>query len=300
MRFLAQLVLLLLAMAFFAFLVPARPAPAQAPQSNRTSSLPEAQIREVAAKILKKADKASCKSTDCRIAVANFTFSSGLTSPLGMELADQFSHELAMQQNSIRVIDRSQLHADFELQRIPGALLDSEKAMRWLGKAVGATSILTGTIEESGSSLRVKVRLLSSWTDKRGPEESFAFSYSGPASELNRMEAFAAQLPTTDVSSDSSIRRAGVNGVTPPTCIYCPNPSSTNPARQAKFSGSAVMEVVVSAEGRTVQTWIVRGLPYGLNQASTDAVRTWKFKPPTLNGKPVTARVNVEVSFNLR
>jgi protein TonB len=49
-----------------------------------------------------------------------------------------------------------------------------------------------------------------------------------------------------------------------------------------------------------MQTWIMRGLPFGLNQASTDAVRSWRFKPATLNGKPVTVKVDIEVSFNLR
>ena len=287
-------------MAFLALLVPARLAAAQAPQSDESSFLPQAQIREVAAKILKKADKASCKSPDCRIAVANFTFSSGLTSQLGIYLADQFSQELASRQVSVHVIERAQLHSDFELQRIPGALLNNEKAIRWLGKAVGATAILTGTMENSGSSVRLRVRLLSCWKDKRGPEESFTFSYSGPASDLSVREAFAPQFSSADTSSDPSVRRAGVNGVTQPTCIFCPNPNYTNPAREAKFSGSAVLEAVVSAEGRTAQTWIVRGLPFGLNQASTDAVRTWRFKPATLNGKPVTVKVDIEVSFNLR
>lgn len=269
-------------------------------QETAKAPLPEGQIRETATRILRKAGKANCKPSDCRIAVANFTFSSGLTSQLGMSLADLFSQDLASQQNAIRVIDRAQLHSDFELQRIPGALLNNEKAMRWLGKAVGATAILTGTIENSGSSVRVHVRLLSCWKDKRGPEESFTFSFSGPAGDLRAREAFAPQFSSEDTSSDPSARRAGVNGVTQPTCIYCPNPNYTNPAREAKFSGTAVLEVVVSAEGRTAQTWIVRGLPFGLNQASTDAVRNWRFKPATLNGKPVTAKVSIEVSFNLR
>lgn len=289
-----------LLLGFAAFTLPFSASTPLRAQETSKAPLPEGQIREAVAKILKKADKAECKSPDCRIAVANFTFSSGLTSRLGMELADQFSRQLASQRNTIHIIDRAQLHSDFELQRIPATLLNNEKAMRWLGKAVGATSILTGTIENSGSSVRVKVRLLSCSKDKRGSEESFTFSYSGPASDLSVKEAFTPQFSSADTSSDPAVRRAGVNGVTQPSCIFCPNPDYTNPAREAKFSGTAVLEAVVSAEGRTMQTWIVRGLPFGLNQASTDAVRSWRFKPATLNGKPVTVKVDIEVSFNLR
>jgi TonB family protein len=268
-------------------------------QETPPSLLPQTRIREVTSRILKKADKANCKSTDCRIVVADFTFSSGLTSQLGIELADQFSKELASQRNATQIIDRSQLHSVFEQQRIPGALLNNEKAMRWLGQTVGATSILTGTIEDGGSAVRVRVRLLSCWNDKAGPEESITFPYAGPTSDLSRKQAFAQQPPSTSMSSDPSIARAGKSGVTQPSCIYCPNPNYTDPARRARLSGRVVMDVIVSPEGQVVQDRILRGLPFGLNEASMDAVRTWKFRPAMLNGKPIPVMVAIEVTFRL-
>jgi len=299
MRFPAQPVLrLLLAMAFLAFFVRGRPATPQAPQASG-SSLPEAQIRETAARILKNAGKANCKGQDCRIAVANFTFSSGLTSQLGMALADQFSQALASQRNAVPVIDRAQFRADLEKQRIPGELLNNEKAMRWLGHAVGATAILTGTMEQSGSTVRVRTHLMSCQKDKAGPEESFTFSYSGPPSDLSPTEAFAPKLPDTETFSSPAIHEAGKGGARPPNCVYCPNPSFTDPARLAKLNGTAILEVVVSAEGQVVQMRIVKGLPYGLNESAMEAVRNWKFRPATLNGEPITVKVTIEVTFRL-
>jgi TolB-like protein len=215
--------------------------------------------REVAARILKKADKANCKPPDCRIAVANFTFASGLTSQLGVALADQLSQALASQPNAISVVDRSQLRSDLERQRIPGKLLNNEEAARWLGQAVGATAILTGTIEQSASSVRVKAHLMSCRNEKAGPAESFTFSYIGQASDLSPTEAFTKQLPSIDISSSPAILEAGKGGVKQPSCVYCPDPSYTDPARKAKASGTVIMELVVSEQGQVVRARIVRG-----------------------------------------
>lgn len=289
---------LILTAAFFAFLVPGRPAAAQTPQASG-SSLPEAQIRDAAARILKNAGKANCKGSDCRIAVADFTFSSGLTSQLGMALADQFAQALAMQKNAVPVVDRAQFRSDLERQRIPAELLNNEKAMRWLGQAMGATAILTAMIEPSGSSVHVRAHLMSCKKDKAGPEESFTFSYAGPASDLSPAEAYAPKPPNTDTFSSPAIHEAGKGGGKPPNCVYCPNPSYTDPARLAKLNGTAMLEVVVSAEGQVMQMRIVKGLPYGLNESAMEAVRNWKFRPATLNGEPVTVKVTIEVMFQL-
>jgi len=295
---------LLLAIAFFSFFVAGDPPAAQAPQASGSTDLPRAQIREAAARILKNAGKANCKGRDCRIAVANFTFSSGLTSPLGMALADQFAQALAAQKNAVPIIDRAQFRSDLERQRIPGELLNNEKALRWLGQAAGATAILTGTIEGSGQSQHLRVHLMSctkekASKEKTGPEESFTLLYSGPANDLSPTEAFPQQLPAEQSSSAPLIREAGKGGVKPPTCIYCPNPSYTDPARIAKLNGFALLDVVVNAEGQTGPIRIVKGLPYGLNESAMEAVRNWKFKPSTLNGEPVTVKVMIEVMFRL-
>ncbi|HXY14999.1 MAG TPA: TonB family protein [Terriglobales bacterium] len=292
-------------LALFLFLLYPGRAPAQLPQNGPAlTSDQQEQIGQVASRILKNASKANCKGRDCRIAVADFTFSSGLTSPLGMALADQFAQALAAQKNAVPIIDRAQFRSDLERQRIPGELLNNEKALRWLGQAAGATAILTGTIEGSGQSQHLRVHLMSCTKEKAskqktGPEESFAFSYSGPANDLSPTEAFAPQLPAGEAFSPPAIREAGKNGVRPPSCAYCPNPSYTEPARLAKLNGTAMMEVVVSAEGQVAQMRIVKGLPYGLNEAAMEAVRNWKFRPSTLNGEPTTVKVMIEVMFRL-
>jgi len=36
-----------------------------------------------------------------------------------------------------------------------------------------------------------------------------------------------------------------------------------------------------------------------MDQNALNTVRTWKFEPPTKDGKPVAVAINVEASFNL-
>ena len=45
---------------------------------------------------------------------------------------------------------------------------------------------------------------------------------------------------------------------------------------------------------------VLRGLPLGLTESAVDAVRKWKFKPSTLNGKPVEVLYILTVRFNLQ
>src|SRR5258708_14782453 len=43
--------------------------------------------------------------------------------------------------------------------------------------------------------------------------------------------------------------RAGVNGVGSPMCIYCPQPEYSDRARKAKYQGTALLDVTVTAHG---------------------------------------------------
>lgn len=268
-------------------------------QENASSPSPEAQMREAASRMLHKADKADCKARDRKILVTNFTYSSGLTSQLGIQLADQFSKELASQQTDIQIIDRALVHSYLEEQRIPGALLKDLKAVQWLGRALGATAVLTAVIEDKGSSLQARVRLFSCIKDKDNFAEELIILPTDLGTALTPREVFALTLPNNSVSSDSAIPRAGVDGVGSPICIYCPQPGYTDPARGAKFSGTILLNVVVSEQGQATQASIVRGVPFGLNEMATHTVMNWRFKSAMRNGKPVTAAVMVEITFHL-
>ena len=153
-----------------------------------------------------------------------------------MQLADAFSNGLASQKNAIQVIERSRLQTYLEQERVPMTLLHNEKAIRWLGKQLGATVVLTGTTaKDQGASVRVQVSLLSCDKEKAGPIEEFSFPDSDSRTGLNPIGFFPETLSSPNPSSIPLVLRAGVGGVTSPGCSYCPQPNYTNPAREAKF-----------------------------------------------------------------
>jgi periplasmic protein TonB len=94
--------------------------------------------------------------------------------------------------------------------------------------------------------------------------------------------------------------RAGINGVGIPECIYCPAPQYSDDARKAKYMGSVVLQITVTADGRAVNISIVKDPGMGLGEKAVEAVRTWRFRPATgPSGKIVPVIVPIEVTFRL-
>jgi len=94
--------------------------------------------------------------------------------------------------------------------------------------------------------------------------------------------------------------RAGVNGVGLPTCFYMPNPPYSDEARKAKYSGVVLVEAVITVDGRVTNPRVIKSPGLGLDDSTTNTMRTWRCKPVTgPNGKPVPVLVPFEVTFRL-
>jgi TonB family protein len=262
--------------------------------------LPEGQIREVASRILQSAEKANCKPGNCRILVTDFAVPSGFTSQFGLQLADQFSRELASRPNGIQIIDRSILKTYLERERISPDLLSNDRATRWLGKEVNATAVLTGITKSQGSSLNVRLKLLSCNKDKAAPIEEFTLPLPSSKNALSGFDPIASDASKDRWASAPAAYGAGGPGAaTFPVCLYCPPPLYTDAARAAKFEGQVVLDAVVSEDGKVKWTRIIRGAPFGLNQEALTTVRQWKFKPGVHDGKPVSVLLPLDLGFRL-
>ena len=89
--------------------------------------------------------------------------------------------------------------------------------------------------------------------------------------------------------------------MTIPACVYCPDPSFTDAARAAKFNGSVVLQVVVTADGHAENISVVRKAGYGLEQSAIETVRKWQFRPAKgPDGNPVATIVPIEVTFRIK
>jgi protein TonB len=88
--------------------------------------------------------------------------------------------------------------------------------------------------------------------------------------------------------------------VKPPEKIFSPQPSYTEIARKARIQGVVIVQAIIDRDGGVTNVKVLKGLPMGLEEAAVDAIKQWKFKPATLNGKPVTVYYNLTVNFKLQ
>jgi TonB family protein len=92
------------------------------------------------------------------------------------------------------------------------------------------------------------------------------------------------------------------NGVLSPEVLHEEKPQYTSGAMRAKVQGIVEVEAVVMTDGTVGQVQIVRSLDdrFGLDEKAIEAVKRWRFRPGTRQGKPVAVLVNIELTFTLR
>jgi len=88
--------------------------------------------------------------------------------------------------------------------------------------------------------------------------------------------------------------------ITEPKKISGPNPLYPEAARRARIQGVVVLECVIGKDGTVKTVKVLRGLPLGLTESATDAVKKWRFEASTLNDKPVEVLYILTVRFNLQ
>jgi periplasmic protein TonB len=88
-------------------------------------------------------------------------------------------------------------------------------------------------------------------------------------------------------------------GVTAPALIYKVEPEYSEEARKAKYQGTVLLYVEVEPSGRAVNMRVLHSLGLGLDEKAMEAVKKWKFRPGSKDGKPVTVVATVEVNFRL-
>ena len=84
-----------------------------------------------------------------------------------------------------------------------------------------------------------------------------------------------------------------------PVLVSSAPPQYTADAKANKISGAVVVSLVIDEQGLPTQVKVVRGLGYGLDEQAVAAVRAYRFKPATKDGKPISASLNIEVNFQI-
>ena len=108
------------------------------------------------------------------------------------------------------------------------------------------------------------------------------------------------QVETTDVMSVcSAALPQSAPCATAPRAVSKENPTYSEKARRAHLEGVVTLGLEVDDKGNTRDIRVVKSVGGDLDEEAIKAVKRWKFESGTYEGKPVSVRLNVEVSFRL-
>jgi TonB family protein len=108
-------------------------------------------------------------------------------------------------------------------------------------------------------------------------------------------EALAGRAPVTRVAPDDP-PRPPARGIRQAVLVSKKDPEYPQAAREAGAKGIVELVATIGTDGRVKAVKVIHGLAI-LQQAATDAVMQWRYKPTMLDGVPVEAQTQVFVNF---
>ena len=245
-------------------------------------------ISRLAARIAEPLQKAH----GTKVVVAELWGPEGQSHPIGKYLADQLTVSLQKDFPNLEVIDRPDQRTNPNDHPDSGDMRAIvEEAKNWARK-LGANVVIAGSFAKVSQGIGVSLSP-EFCNDSRG-------SLGLTTGLIPITDEITAASPDPIPSPTDGIASGGTGGTTLPTCIHCSIPAYSPKAKAAKYQGTVVLDVVVTAQGRTERIIVLKGPGLGLEEKSIEAVKKWKFKPATgPDGNPVAVRIPIEISFRL-
>jgi TonB family protein len=114
--------------------------------------------------------------------------------------------------------------------------------------------------------------------------------------------------PEVEVERAEKEKALGINLATPPAgaelkpaqLISMVRPIYPHSARAAGKEGSVMIAVIITAEGNVADAKLIEATDEVFVLPAIEAVKQWKFRPATIDGKPVSLSTSVPVAFSLQ
>lgn len=217
--------------------------------------------------------------------------------------SEQVAAGLVRNHSAFKIVSQSEMRKAFDESGLTVESLASPHAVAWLAKTLGAEIVITHSITIGRDTVNVKMGALAVGNRKKLADVETKLARSPELvdqlkrwqSPLNTERATAPPAPSAN--AEVGVLQAGKDGVGIPKCVYCPNPTFTDAAVDAGFSGVVVLRVIVTEAGQVINLTPLKRAPYGLTDRAIETVQTWKLEPAKKDGKPVAVMMLVEVVF---
>ena len=115
---------------------------------------------------------------------------------------------------------------------------------------------------------------------------------------LSGLLALTCSTLFAQTAPESDVLRVGP-GVKPPILTHKEEPTYTEEARSVHLQGNVMLGLIVDTTGQAADIRVLSPLGFGLDENAEAAVRKWRFKPGTKDGKPVRIEATAQVNFRL-
>jgi TonB family protein len=135
------------------------------------------------------------------------------------------------------------------------------------------------------------------WMAQAGVCQHSASSKSG--NQISSQDTSKTESLPSKIMEKNGVYRVG-GDVLPPTVIYAPEPKYTNKARLFAKQTHCLITLIVDVQGKPQNIQVKKKAGMGLDKNAVAAVKQYRFKPATLNGKPVPVQLDIDVNFRIR
>lgn len=144
------------------------------------------------------------------------------------------------------------------------------------------------TVEAEGGLRTYKLRL------RATPEQRFTAMPNPPKEAVLSGDA---ALDSAIDPKTSHARRIG-GSVTAPVPVHTLAVQVPGVKRKSQSQQSCLISVVIDSHGMPIEPKVLRGLNSALDSEALEAVKNYRFRPATQDGRPVAIRLVVEVKFH--
>jgi protein TonB len=168
-------------------------------------------------------------------------------------------------------------------------------------------NLIVAEVEVVGGSHAVEIplptRLTAAETNKPERRADAAVPPTLTMRQLKPQNTAGGGAPPTPHAGEGRGNAANGNGsddedARPAFPVFAPKPAVTERALLPVAERKIMVDVKVDEDGAVVSETLVKGLGNRLDQIVLDTVKTWRFHPATVNGRPVATEAEIVFPFD--